>query len=410
MGARALRGIHASGFALDRPLAGLADLPPSFRDLLIDARFRAAERVFGTAIARGADLVLLAGGILSPASGPGSRGPWFLLEQFRRLAEHGIDVIWAEESHDVQTWIRSVAPLPGNVTLLSGEATALISAGKSQERVALHCRSAGSGIPADKGTAAWHLVLAPSMTVDSGLTRWADYVALAGPIRTLLSESAIASGAPQGTGFAEPGAHGCLSFELAPGSAPKTEFIATDVIRWIDETHSVSADSTYDSLRSELAHRLREFPAGHSCDGWVVRWRLDLSAAASLDLARHDRHQQLLADLRREALESDLTAWPAAVSLSQTAPVATRRPAALQSVEHAVWTAFEATSSACRGAVSGNQPVSAIDLADLLGDEVRSVPAAMRLVPADGSRHDLDSLLCAQAARTLAAHSLTALR
>jgi len=405
MGARALRGIHASGFALDQPLAGFSGLPAPLRDLVIDARFRAAQRVFGTAIARRADLVLLAGGVLSSASGPGSRGPWFLLEQFRRLEAHGIQVVWAEESHDIHAWVRSVASLPDNVTLLSGEATTMIMAGPRNERVALHCRSAGSVLPADKGLADWHLVLAPSMAADAALRQWADYVALAGPSRTLLSETTMASGAPQGTGFHEPGAHGCLSFELASGAAPKTEFIPTDVIRWIDETHRGTAASTVDSLRSHLANRLREFPAGHSCDGWVIRWQLELPAGAPQELARHDRHQELLADLRQDALENELQAWPAALTLAGAPALASSADATHQ----ATWEALESVLPVLSGGAANHEPAT-VDLADILGEEVRSVPGALRHLPARDGRRELESLLRAQAARILAAHNLTALR
>ena len=400
MGAHALRGIHASGFALDTPLAGLPDLPPSLRELVVDARYRAAERVFGTAIARRADLLLLVGGILTADGGPGSRGPWFLLQQFRRLAEHGIPVIWAEVSQELHDWVASNLPLPPNVTLLSGESTTRIPIGRAGEaqNVAFHCRSAGSIVPVEKGSTDWNIVLAPSMTVDFALGHWADYVAEAGPNRASLSEKAFSSGAPQGSGFHEPGAHGCLSFTLTQHEPPRTEFIPTDVVRWAVESVSVTSETSPESLRHDLACRLEEFPAGHSCDAWIVGWLLDEAAPRAIEILPCER---LLAELRQDAADSGLPAWPGKLELRQS-------PLREDLQVHQGDEAFQAVRHAARQILrSASTPV---DLAEFLGNEVQTVPPSLRTVPADESRTQLESLLCARATRTLAARSLTALR
>lgn len=400
MGARALRGIHASGFALDTPLSGLPDLRGSLRDLVIDARYRAAERVFGTAIARGADLLLLVGGILSAETGPGSRGPWFLLEQFRRLAHHGIPVVWAETSHELHDWIAAHVPLPSNVTLLSGEATTRLAVrgAEGEQTVALHCRSAGSVVPVEKGTADWNVVLAPSMTVDFSLGRWADYVGQAGPNRALLSEKAFSSGASQGSGFHEPGAHGCLSFTLDHDDPPRTEFIPTDVVRWAMESVPVTRESSLESLRRDLAYRLAQFPAGHSCDAWIVGWQLD---DAALSRVEPFTCETLLAELQQDALDNDLAAWPGTLSVSLSPLRGELQFAEGDETQSAVW-------NAARHIL--NPADTSLDLADLLGDGVRGVPPLVRTIPAGDRRIIVESLLCTRAVRTLAARSLTALR
>ena len=396
MGARALRGIQASGFALDTPLAGIPDLPPALRELVVDARYRAAERVFGTAIARRADVLLLVGGILSAESGPGSRGPWFLLEQFRRLAQHGIPVIWAEVSHELHDWVAANLSLPANVTLLSGESTSRVTL--AGQHVALHCRSAGSVVPVEKGVADWNLVLAPSMTVDFSLGNWADYVGQAGPGRALLSEKAFSSGAPQGSGFHEPGAHGCLSFTLTGDEPPRTEFIPTDVVRWAMESVTPASDCSLESLRRDLAHRLGQFPAGHSCDAWIVGWRLEESAHAPLALSHCEK---LLAELRQDAFDNGIAAWPGKLEIARTVLQCGSRSDAGDDPARAIW-------NAARHVL--HSPETALDLADLLGDDVSGIPQALRTIPADDRRPAVESHLCAQAVRTLAARSLTALR
>ena len=99
------RFVHAADFHLERPLRGLAEVPDHLRVALIDAPYRAAERVFDAAIKERVDFVVLAGDILDPlAAGP--RGLVFLGEQFQRLAAQGIRVYWAGgRSDDFERWI-----------------------------------------------------------------------------------------------------------------------------------------------------------------------------------------------------------------------------------------------------------------------------------------------------------------
>ena len=62
----AFRFLHASDFHLERPPAGLAELPDHIRDVLVEAPYRAATNVFEAALAHEVDFVLLAGDIVAP--------------------------------------------------------------------------------------------------------------------------------------------------------------------------------------------------------------------------------------------------------------------------------------------------------------------------------------------------------
>ena len=88
------RFIHASDFHLDRPLRGLSEVPDHLRGALVDAPYRAAERVFDAAIRERVDFVALAGDIVDPLLA-GPRGLVFLSEQFEKLGAAGIKVYWA---------------------------------------------------------------------------------------------------------------------------------------------------------------------------------------------------------------------------------------------------------------------------------------------------------------------------
>ena len=50
MSGQHFRFLHAGGFLLDQPLCGLVEIPEPLTDLLIDAPFSAAQKVFDTAV------------------------------------------------------------------------------------------------------------------------------------------------------------------------------------------------------------------------------------------------------------------------------------------------------------------------------------------------------------------------
>ena len=114
----ALRFIHASDLHLERPLAGVAEVPENLREVFLEAPFQAAELVFETALSEGADALLLAGDVVD-FDRVGPRAVVFLNEQFQRLADHGIKVYWACGDIDPpDSWPASIE-LPANVHVFS---------------------------------------------------------------------------------------------------------------------------------------------------------------------------------------------------------------------------------------------------------------------------------------------------
>src|SRR6478752_2909144 len=88
------RFLHAGGFLLDQPLRGLVEIPEPLADLLIDAPFSGAQRVFDAAVEERVDFVILNGDLIDLAR-PTARSIAFLAEQFERLDHHNIAVYWA---------------------------------------------------------------------------------------------------------------------------------------------------------------------------------------------------------------------------------------------------------------------------------------------------------------------------
>ena len=88
------RFVHASDFHLERPLRTAADAPEQFASLLVETRYRAAQRVFDLALTSRADFLILAGDIVQ-VDRAGPRALHFLAAQFNRLAEQGVAIYWA---------------------------------------------------------------------------------------------------------------------------------------------------------------------------------------------------------------------------------------------------------------------------------------------------------------------------
>ncbi len=63
---RPFQFVHASDLHLERPPSGVEEVPDHLKRLFIDAAYRAAEKVFDTAVTSQADFLLLVGDILDP--------------------------------------------------------------------------------------------------------------------------------------------------------------------------------------------------------------------------------------------------------------------------------------------------------------------------------------------------------
>ena len=79
-----LRFLHAADFHLDQPLIGLGDVPEHLVQLMIDAPYLAAQRVFEAAMAENVAFVVLSGNLLD-LSNPEPRALQFLIDRFGEL-------------------------------------------------------------------------------------------------------------------------------------------------------------------------------------------------------------------------------------------------------------------------------------------------------------------------------------
>ena len=285
MSGQSFRFLHASDFHLEEPLGGLAEVPPHLGELFLDAPFTAAERVFDVAVRERVDFVILSGDLLEPTLA-GPRGISFLLNQFERLNAHGIAVYWAGGKCDgPQDW-PNAAKLPTNVqvfpgykceelTHLRGERAIACIVGRSWHGNAIQAADyavdAGNLFSIGVGYGPLELSKVSALRV--------DYWALGGrhERQTVGGSPIYYPGTPQGRSPAELGPHGCTLVHVADDHSLRTQFIATDAARWLDETVQVEADETRTDVKRRIAERMKQLLVDAVERPLLVHWNIAFS-------------------------------------------------------------------------------------------------------------------------------------
>ena len=328
MSGRPIRFLQAGDFHLERPLGGLPVVPDHLRDALVDAPFEAAAQVFAHALAEEVDFVLLAGGIVSAAEAD-ARTIAFLLQQFDHLAQREIAVYWLDDDgHGGASWPGEVA-LPENVRLFSGnrgDQTEHQRDGEPLATIFAQGRSSGNLQAADLRAANAKLF---SIAVAHGKPGSAlleaapiNYWAWGGSQqrKTVATSPSTAhyAGSPQGRGRDDCGAHGCTLVRVDETGRARTRLLTTDVVRWCQETISVSAETTLETLRQQMCQRAEELADDER--HLLITWQIAGDGALPAMLRRGSSADELLHSLRQQFGFAAPAAW--SVSLSAPPPAA----------------------------------------------------------------------------------------
>lgn len=285
MSGEMIRFVHASDFHLELPLSGLPDVPEPLRDLLIDAPYQAATRVFDAAILEHADFLILSGDILDPlTSGP--RALAFLLEQFERCAARGLAVYWAGGRIDAPEAWPATVPLPPNIHVFpAGKLEEITHLREDQSHVSLmgiswseRLRIHASEFRGD-GTERFRVAIAYGNFDAASLSpQPIHYWALGGEHqrRTLFSSPFAAHypGTPQGRTPQETGAHGCTLVSVDTEAKIRTQLLPTDSVRWHEEVVHVSDSATRADLERLVRDRMQTIVADAGERTVLVGWRL----------------------------------------------------------------------------------------------------------------------------------------
>lgn len=329
MSSEPFRFLHAAGFRLDQPLEGFDDASPALRELLIDAPYRAARKVFDAALAHGVEFVVLAGDLLDLEQFD-PRAVSFLIEQFQRLAEKKIAVYWAGSVLDSPERWPSFAPLPENVRFFSSE----------QPESVLHSRQgaplaavAGLSSPAKRKPRSINLqsdaqgrftivVTQTDEPHDQLARRKVHYWALGGGDKTTfqqpVSQQPVSPqpasqqstsqqpactihdpGPPQGRSTREAGACGCTLVEVDGQKRIKLQAIPTDEARWRQEKVLIPGGTTRKELERSLRERAAELAAAEK-RSLLVEWIVEAPATSRTIWGAPGLADDLLQLLRRE--------------------------------------------------------------------------------------------------------------
>jgi hypothetical protein len=318
------RFIHASDLHLERPPRGLAEVPDSLRPTLVDAPYRAAERVFDAALKERVDFVVLAGDVIDPlASGP--RGLVFLAEQFTRLAAQAIRVYWAGgRSDDFERWV-DAWPLGENVFRFplhrverivhtrGGQALAQILGTSSQQRKKIRVADFRMGEDSLFALA----VAYGSIDADSLATHAAHYWALGGEHdrRNVPSGPSTAHycGTPQGRRPQESGPRGCTLVQVDETGRIRTSFVTTDAVRYLDEHITLNEAATSEQLHDVIRERIGELGGDPFGPELLIHWTVGGSKKLSGELERGKLAADLVARLRSDYPTARPAVWTVAV-------------------------------------------------------------------------------------------------
>lgn len=309
------RFLHASDFRLHEVCSGLAHIPESLREVLVDAPYKAVQRVFDAALAEQVQFVLLSGDLLNPLDASG-RSLAFLVQQFERLAERQVPVFWAGGRLDPPERWPDGAPLPGNVTYFSRtrleEAVHYID---DRPAVTIVGRSYGGKSRIDPADFARESSEEFRIAVGYGETE-AEHLAGSpvhfwalggrGTRRTLIEQPRRVvhyPGSPQGRSPREPDVHGCTLVHVDAQRQIQARQLATDVVRWATERVVAPAVSGRADLVRLLRERSRALRSEIGDRTLLVSWELEVDSRTAAELTQGTLADEIVRELATHAVE-----------------------------------------------------------------------------------------------------------
>ena len=317
--AEAFKFVHASDFHLDQPMRGLAELPQHLKSVLANAPYEAARRVFDLAIAERVDFVLLSGDLFDlAASGP--RPAAFLLGQFERLCEKGIEVYWCSGQVDpIDRWPASIE-FPGNVNTFSASVVEDINHRRDGKTVA---NIYGIGYDSKRKTATdfisasedvFPIALAHGV-FDSNTMPFDEirYWALGGRHKASKLEkpgSLVAyPGTTQGRTARESGAYGCHLGRVDSNGKLRLQTVETDAVRWLPQKVAIHEGQSETELKNNLSERAIKIISDIGEQTALVHWNLAPTGDFNPGLRHREYVAKLLDWLRDEFGRGETGIW-----------------------------------------------------------------------------------------------------
>ena len=258
------RFIHCSDLHIDSPFKGLSSIEPKLAEILRKSTYQAFQNIVDLAIKEEVEAVLIAGDIYD-GSDKSLEAQLKFRSGLQKLSDSGIDTFIVNGNHDpLDGWSASLN-WPERVHLYSGNHTECFPITKNgevkahiygisyptrdvRENLALKFIRSNQGfaiglLHCNVGHQAGHDNYAPC-TIEDLVASKMDYWALGHIHRFQVlreSEPAIVySGNSQARHMRETGEKGCCLVTLNPSAPPVIKFIATDVVRFVQDEVDLS--------------------------------------------------------------------------------------------------------------------------------------------------------------------------
>lgn len=279
------RFVHASGLELDRFCSAAGELSHDQGRLLVDAPFRAAERVFDAALHEQAELILLAGGTFIGRNSS-TWGASFLARQCERVGRRGIQVCWLDAGQErARGWPRFL-PLPENLHVCDAQSSApirLVMSGRVAVEIDAAADAAGilrriGERPAMVTSPFRIAALTQPPALGSTLDRPVEYWAIQSGDAT--ATFATTHGMARSAGTVQPrhcgtvAAGGCLLVDVGPAFSLGTRFIETNSIRYHVERLTTDDSTNWEGFRRRLHARTDEALQQSIADAVVFHWQV----------------------------------------------------------------------------------------------------------------------------------------
>jgi DNA repair exonuclease SbcCD nuclease subunit len=330
MAVRPFRFLHAADLHLERPFAGVAEVPEPLRERLIDAPYVAASRLFDLAISEAVDFVVLSGDV-ADVRRAGPRAMAFLVGQFQRLAAKNIHVYWAGGEVDPPSQWPAALTLPRHVHLFAAEHAETVihqrdgqplarltgmSRAPNREPTAADFRPIAADVPT---VAAAHVAHDLAGMEQEPVAYWAlggDHAR-----RTLFASPGAAHypGTPQGHTWQESGPRGATLVDVDDTGRARMVFQAVDAVRWVAQTVVLEPETD----RAALAQRLREevgrLAVAASDRAALVHFTLAGGGPVRAEIRRAGAAEELAAPLRDEFGHRDPPVWTVDIDVEPAA-------------------------------------------------------------------------------------------
>jgi DNA repair exonuclease SbcCD nuclease subunit len=327
--AATLKFIHASDLHLDRPMSGMTDIPTHLFEVLANAPYEAAQKIFDLAVSERVDFVLLAGDLYDSELG-NARAAAFLLSQFERLADKDITVYWCGGETDHPDRWPSAIELPDNVVTFSSRIVEQVDHDRDGETIA---RIMGSGYDEKHRRSAGDFSAPNSELFTIALSHGdfetaalkaenVHYWALGGNHKSSkhdrTSSTVVYPGTPQGRSPKETGSRGFKIGRIDASGKLRLQTVESDRVRWLPQKVAISEGVEVRALKKELTERAAKIVVDTTDQIVLAKWHLATEGMFNPAIRKREWSEEILEWLRDEFGRGDKGLW--SVSLEVEAP------------------------------------------------------------------------------------------